>query len=158
MKLHIIFFVFCLVVMSCNEVTPKKLDPDRIVEEELQSINWNEVDSYPTFQQCDSLTDKSQENCFKNTISTHIYDYLARQQLIVTEDVSDTIELRIQIDKKGMAKLVELNLKDRTRELLPEIDSLFYNSIKMLPKIYPAIKRGQPVTTQFQLPVVITIQ
>lgn len=157
MKSHIIFFVFCLVFISCNEVNPKKLDPNSIVEEELQNINWNEVDTYPTFQRCDSLKDVSQEDCFKNTISSHINTYLSNQQLIVTEDVSDTIILKIQIDKDGNASLSEIVAKDHTREELPELDSLFLQGIEGLPKIFPAVKRGQPVKTEFQLPVVITI-
>lgn len=157
MKSYIIFFVLCLVFISCNEVNPKKLDPNILIEEELQSINWNEVDTYPTFKLCDTQEDVSEEVCFKNTISTHINSYLSQQQLIVTEDVSDTIILRIQIDKQGNPSLSEMKVKKQTREALPEIDSIFNQSIAGLPKIFPAIKRGQPVKTEFQLPVVIAI-
>ena len=41
-------------------------------------------------------------------------------------------------------------------ELNVLIDSIFKHTVSDLPKLYPAIKRGQPVKTKFILPILIS--
>ena len=51
--------------------------------------------------------------------------------------------------------LPNLKISKETLEALPNITNRINSAIDSLPKIYPAIKRGQLVTTQFKLPVII---
>jgi hypothetical protein len=50
-----------------------------------------------------------------------------------------------------------MTYKPETKTEIPNIDSLLINSLKTIPKIYPAIKRGQQVTTSFEFPIVVRI-
>ncbi len=136
----------------------EKIDEQTLVEEELKSINWNAVDEYPSFEDCNTDSSQSTEDCFKTILITSINSTLSDANTVVTEDVSDTLMLTLQIHREGHIKLTQIQARPQTREAIPELDSLMHKSIRELPQIFPASKHGQPVTTEFQLPVVIAIK
>lgn len=155
---RIVFLFVFLLVTSCDYFEKKKVYPEDLLEEELRTFNWNEVDTYPTFTSCDSVTGKEQsKQCFQNTITNSVNSFLEEQNIIVSEDVNDTIRLKIIINNKGDLQLESIERNPETVEQIPEIDSLLRQSLKSVPKIYPAIKRGQQVTTAFELPVIVRI-
>ena len=156
---RVVFLFLILLFTSCDYFEKKKVNSDDLLEEELQTFNWNDVDTYPTFNSCDSITAKAASKaCFQNTLLSSVNQYLEQQNIIVSEDVNDTIRLQLIIDNKGILKVDSITVKPETRFQIPEIDSLLYQSIKSIPKIYPAIKRGQQVTTAFELPVIVKIE
>lgn len=152
-------FLLFLTIFSCDYFEKKKLKTEDIVSQELETMDWNVVDQYPSFSVCDSVSEKQErKQCFENTILTKVNAYLSQQNIVVSEDVEDTITIKLQIDKTGDIFVLDVITKPETKSLIPEIDSLIFGSIKTLPKIFPAIKRGQQVTTEFVLPVVVSIQ
>lgn len=158
MKSAVYLSIF-LILSSCDYFETEKVTADEILQEELQSFNWNEVDQYPTFDNCNSITDKvASKQCFENTLRKEINRFLGQQIIIVDEDVSDTIILTIEIDKTGNLGIQKIDMSSTTRKLLPQLDSLLHHSFDSLPKVYPAIKRNQQVTTQFQLPIQLKIE
>ncbi|QNK79130.1 hypothetical protein H7F37_10460 [Winogradskyella sp. PAMC22761] len=145
-------------MISCDYFDKKKVYTEDLLEEELQTFNWNDVDAYPTFTSCDSVSVKEDRKiCFQNTLITNVNQYLAHQNLVVSKDVSDTIVLKIIIDYNGKLEVESIAIKPETVSEIPEIDSLLRQSLKTIPKIYPAIKRGQQVTTAFEFPVNVNI-
>lgn len=157
MKRLIVFSVLLLV--SCDYFENKKVKAEDIVTQELETMDWNAVDAYPSFSVCDAVSEKQQrKTCFESTILNHVNQYLSQQSIVVSEDVEDTISIKLQIDKLGKISILDINAKSETRRVIPKIDTLLYGSIKALPKIYPAVKRGQHVTTAFVLPVVVSIK
>ncbi len=154
----IVFLLILLLATSCNYFEKKKVYPEDLLEEELRTFNWNEVDTYPTFTSCDSITVREDSRaCFQNTIIGSVNQFLEAQHIVVSNDVNDTIRLKISIDNKGVLVVKSIQLQPETAIQIPEIDSLLRQSLKGIPKIYPAIKRGQPVTTAFELPVIVRI-
>lgn len=156
MKLRLLLLL--MVCCSCKEVNLKKVNESALVEEELKNINWNSVDEYPTFETCDSTSNESSETCFKATLVQHINSALSNANIVVTEDLNDTLILQLHIDHKGQISIPSIKAKKETREAIPDLDSLMRGSMSQLPKLFPAIKRGQQVSTEFQLPVVIVIK
>jgi hypothetical protein len=155
---RIVFLLILCVATSCNYFEKKKVYPEDLLEEELQTFNWNEVDTYPNFSVCDSLSAKEAlKNCFQNTLITSVNEFLQEQNIVVSEDVNDTIRLIIIIDKTGLLEVESIQLKSETEAQIPKIDSLLRQSLKGVPEIFPAIKRGQQVTTAFELPVIVRI-
>ena len=155
---RIIFLLILCFATSCNYFEKKKVYPEDLLEEELKTFNWNEVDTYPTFSNCDSITIKEDSKaCFQNTLIGSVNQFLEHQNIVVTDDVNDTIKLKIIIDNKGILEVESIRLKPETATQIPEIDSLLRQSLKGIPKIFPAIKRGQQVTTAFELPVIVRI-
>ncbi len=154
MKRSILIVILAL-LNSCDYFNKKKIDTKEILNEELKSINWNDVDEYPTFTICDSTDNK--KTCFEDVLRNRLNQQLAKQNIIVTEDISDTILLKIHIDNKGNFTLKEIISSEITRAQIPKLDSILRHSFDSLPKIYPAIKRSQQVATEFNLPVVVSI-
>ena len=154
----IVFLLILLLATSCNYFEKKKVYSEDLLEEELQTFNWKEVDTYPTFDNCDSITVKEDSKmCFQNTLITNVNKFLADQNIIVSNDVNDTIRLKIIINNTGFLEVESIKIQPETLIEIPEIDSLLRQSLKSIPKIYPAIKRGQQVTTVFELPVIVKI-
>ncbi|GGW54939.1 hypothetical protein DFQ11_101406 [Winogradskyella epiphytica] len=155
---RIVCLLILLLASSCDYFEKKKVYPEDLLKEELQTFNWNEVDTYPTFSNCDSMTTKEDlQACFQNTLIANVNDYLKAQNFVVSNDVNDTISLKIQINTTGLLEVQSIKIKPETVREIPEIDSLLHQSLNQLPKIYPAIKRGQQVTTAFELPVIVKI-
>jgi hypothetical protein len=152
----IFFLVLCF--SSCDYLDKKKVYSEDILKEDLQTINWNDVDEYPTFSSCNSSSTKSlRKQCFETTLTTFIMSQLASEAIIITKDINDTITITFQISEKGKLTVVEIKSSDLIRAQIPEMDTLLVKSLKDLPQIFPAIKRGQQVKTEFKLPVVIQV-
>ena len=151
--------ILLILILSCNYFETKKLSSQDIVNQELKTINWNEVDEYPSFSSCDSVSGKEQRKlCFETTVLNHVNLYLAQQQIVVSKDVEDTVHMKIRIDKKGTLHVLDINTASNTKLFLPEIDSLLLGSVSSLPQIFPATKQGQQVSTEFVLPVQLVIK
>ena len=77
---------------------------------------------------------------------------------IVNRTIQDTVILNFTISKQGEIILEELNIDDNIKELKNIIDISFQSSIEKLPKILPAIKRGQHVNVNFTLPIFVSTE
>ena len=129
-----------------------------ILKEDLQTFNWNEVDEYPTFVSCVTSTTKQQRKlCFENTLTTHIVSQLAQERIVITKEIKDTIIIKFLISEIGDLSVLEVKSSEQIKSQIPEIDSFLIQSLKGLPKILPAFKRGQQVKTEFKLPVIIKV-
>ena len=146
-------------MMSCDYFDKKKVYSEDLLENELEMFTWNDVDEYPTFTLCDSTTGKeNKKQCFENTLRDILNTNLAQHHIVVTEAIEDTVQLKITIDKEGNFSINSIKSSLLTQQEIPQLDSLLRKSLEDLPKIYPAIKRSQQVTTEFNLPVIIKIE
>ena len=149
-------FLF-LILFSCDFVSSNELVVADLVSKDLKTFNWNNVDTYPRFQNCDTIiNNESNFNCFVNTITSKLQTNLINSSFVVNSSVSDTLIINFNVTNKGDIILSELSKKSLISELNVLIDSIFKLTVSDLPKLYPAIKRGQPVKTKFLLPVLIS--
>ena len=155
---RLLLFISVVLITSCNYFEKQKVSSKDLLEDELESFSWNDVDEYPSFDSCDSISGKlNKKHCFENTLRNILNTNLAELNIVVNEDVNDTIVLKITIDNQGVFTINEIISNAQTQSQIPGIDSLLMQSFDDLPKIYPAIKRSQQVTTQFNLPVIVNI-
>lgn len=149
-------FILILALTSCEYFNAKKTSSEAILKEELQIFNWKDVDEYPTFSVCNSVKTKNEKTaCFTEVLTTHILEFLQNKTIIVTREVSDTINLKLQVSETGILSLLDVEADSLIVKEIPNIKALIYSSLDSLPKVFPAIKRGQQVKTEFDLPVVI---
>ena len=158
MKRIFIFLVF-LNLMSCDYFNKKKVYTEDLLENELEMFTWNEVDEYPSFASCDTTVGKNnKKQCFENTLRDILNNNLSQYHIVVSEAIEDTVQLEITIDKEGEFSINSIKSSFLTKQEIPQLDSLLRQSLDSLPEIFPAIKRSQQVTTQFNLPVIIKIE
>ena len=157
MQRVLIFFIL-IGFTSCNYFNVRKTSSEAIIEEELQTFNWNEVDKYPSFSVCDTSPDElSKKRCFEETLISTIYTNLTNENIRVKQDINDTVLIQFIISETGDLSLVETKMDSITKIEIPNIEDLISQSLESLPKIHPAIKRSQPVKTQFTLPIKIQV-
>lgn len=153
---HLYVFILVFMLTSCEYFNVKKTSSEAILNEELQTFNWNDVDVYPAFSSCDSISTKQEKKqCFENHLANQIFSFLESEGIVVSQDVNDTIVLKFQVSETGVLSLSSSEIETLTLQEIPNIKTLLDKSIDSLPKIFPAIKRGQQVKTAFELPVII---
>lgn len=156
---NFLIFIFFLSLISCDYFNVKKTSSEAILKEELQTFNWNEVDAYPSFSDCDSsLTKLVGKLCFERVLRRHIMASLQQEIIIVTQDIRDTLYLDFLLSEKGDLTLQKVDVDSITIAEIPSIKELLNNSLDSLPKIFPATKRGQQVKTEFKLPIIINVK
>lgn len=150
-----LLLIFILILTSCNFET-KKISSEEVLEQESRSLNWKEVDEYPAFEDCKNETGlAAAKNCFERKVASTIYSFLASQQPVVTESINDTLFIYLEITKEGEPQIDSVKVDTTVTSQLPKIEQWLRQSIDSLPKIYPASKRGIPVSTVFKMPVVV---
>ena len=159
MMKYILFLFFLFFFFSCELNINKKISVDEILDEEWKMFNWSDVDEYPSFTTCDSLLTLSQKKeCFISTLTNQISSDLISNAKIVNRIIQDTVILNFTISKDGEIDFDELILDEDIIELGGLIDLSFKSSIEKLPRIFPAIKRGQQVNVKFSLPIFVSTE
>ena len=156
MKFYFNYILF-IIFFSCDFAFNKELVVEDLVSNDLKTFNWNDVDTFPRFQNCDTIINKELNfNCFVNTLTSKLQANLIDNSVVVNSFLSDTLFVNFNVTNKGDIVLSELSNESVILELNVLVDSIFKLTVLDLPKLYPAIKRGQPVNTKFILPVLIS--
>lgn len=122
-------------------------------------VDYSSVDFYPSFKVCDGLIDKkAKAECFRITIHKKIGVELQQHTLSIKDSIDETIFVDLIINSKGEIIVQKIISTDHLKQQLPQLDSLLRQSVQKLTYIYPAIKRGIPVTTVYRLPVRILLK
>ena len=148
--------LFLILISSCqyfgSEVPSKK----ELLDKELNAINWNEVDEFPSFSECDKIKDERlQKQCFFEFLTQTIQEKLTSDTLATLYPELDTIEVKVTVFPNSIMKFEPQFPKDSTAYDTIKVDSILQSRLVNFPKVNPATKRGLPVKTQFILPVII---
>ena len=157
-KIFPILFLALLLLQSCRffEPVPSK---EQLLKKELQSINWKEVDEFPTVSDCEKITDEAmRRQCFFDFLTTAIQERLAVDTLSILYPQLDTIQVMVTVFPDASLKFEPQFPKDTVAYDTIKIDSILHARLVDFPKVNPAIKRGIPVKTQFILPVILKIE
>jgi|SRR5699024_6291745 len=150
----LIFIAFSL--FSCKEFETKKVSSSEIVQEEIKHIDWKNLDTYPSFSICENFSSKTEKrNCFEQEISKHIFEVLAHHQVSLKDSIREEMILNIEISKEGIPSLNHISVSDSLKNQIPDLEKWLNEAVDDLPEIYPAEKRGIPVSSDFKLPLVI---
>ena len=153
---HFFLLIVILFFNSCQYFEKQVPSEKELLQKELKSINWKEVDEYPTVADCEKITDKKQrQKCFFDVMSTLIQEKLNVDSLSIMYPELDTIEVKVTIFPNAVMKFEPQFPKDSVAYDTIKIDSILHARLVDFPKINPALKRGLPVKTQFILPVIL---
>ncbi len=141
---------------SCQFFETERVSSEKIYTEEIEAINWKDVDRYPYFSNCeDSLEKPEQKNCFINTIRTQIHQSISHGSLVAAREVYDTVMVNFEVSSNGKLSILQIKMDTVLQKEFPNLEQWLLESIDSLQPVSPAYKRGIPVKTQFVLPVVI---
>ena len=151
------FLIFLLfLATSCQFFETEKVSSEEIYKEEMETIDWKDVDRYPSFSNCKNQLEKpEQKDCFINTISSHLYKSISSEKMVSVREVYDTVKVNFEVSRNGELSILEIKMDTVLQKEFPNLEAWILQSIDSLKPVAPAYKRGIPVKTQFILPVII---
>ncbi|MCG2419905.1 hypothetical protein K8089_12815 [Aequorivita sp. F47161] len=156
MTQRLLFIFLLLLATSCQFFETEKVTSEKIFKEEIEAIDWKEVDRYPSFSNCENTLEKpEQKDCFINTISTHLYKSISHEDIVAVREVYDTVRVNFEVSSSGQLYILEIKMDTLLKKEFPGLENWIIQSIDSLQPVAPAYKRGIPVKTRFTLPVVI---
>jgi hypothetical protein len=152
-------FISLLIILlfhSCQYFEKQVPSEKELLQKELKSINWKEVDEYPSVADCEKIVGKKQrQQCFFEVMSQLIQSKLDIDTLSILYPELDTIEVKVTIFPNATMQFEPQFPKDSVAYDTIKIDSILHARLIDFPKVNPGIKRGIPVKTQFILPVIL---
>lgn len=152
----LVVFIFVLFCTSCDKFASSKKHNLKVLD---TIIDFTRVDHSPSFKACDSLIDTSKlSDCFRNTIHKKIGLELQKHSLFIKDSIDEDVFADILINAKGQIVLQEITSTENLKTQLPQLEHVLQQSVKNLPVINPAIKRGIPVATKYRLKLRILLR
>ncbi len=136
----------------------RRTSSDLILEEELHTINWQEVDTYPVFLECKESLRSDQLECFTEALHNKVIHGMRRYAQTNELDSLTELDILITIDANR-----KLKFSTNADTIVFKSSTNFHLFMKYIQEgldslvvVEPAFKRGIPVTTEFALPIVFT--
>ncbi|UCE93640.1 MAG: hypothetical protein JSV73_12725 [Flavobacteriaceae bacterium] len=153
----IIIISIILVSYSCDFISPKKRALRNTVLLDT-IIDYNEVDVYPLFLDCNNCDSSEKQNlCFEMELLRRLQRIMGKEMLQAAVKSRDTLTVEVLVDTNGKISIVEIHKPESLQNNLDQIDSLLFKSFAALPAtVQPSLKRGIPVNSMFTLPIVVS--
>jgi len=151
----IVYIIFCVIFCGCSHWETKKISKEKFFQDAWQTITINEVDTYPSFEHCSELQEKTkQRECFVNGIHNKLQEHLNQYSIVLTNSFTDSLQIYCMVNEKGFFCIDSMQVSSQLRNTLPEIELWIHDGFKTIPKVIPATKQGIPVNMRFEVPVV----
>ena len=161
----ILLSILCISLYACQE--SKSAEPE-ITQEEVDKQEaqkrladlGDEVDEYPSFKECESITTKDEKlKCFTDRLSKAYQEALNSQKLAIGGALSDTIKVTLVVSNEGVLSVKSVEASDNTLELLPDLEKILKDKTAGFEfDLTPAKKNQVSVTTGYVLPLVIDVK
>ncbi|MCL9804927.1 hypothetical protein NAT51_05315 [Flavobacterium amniphilum] len=154
-KIGLLIAVFPL-IQSCQYFEKNVPAKEELLQKELNKINWDEVDEYPSTTECDSITDKLQrKQCFFDYVSSQLELHLNNDTIKSLYPKQDTLKVKVTVLPDAMITFVSHFDIDTLSFDKVKADSVLQSKLSDFPLMEPAIKRGIKVKSEFIIPVVL---
>lgn len=141
---------------SCDLFTSKDKKTQEMINKELLEIDWNDVDNYPLFENCDeTLTKTGQRECFENELLAHLTSTLNDFEFVFDSEIDPTVQVDFLVDKDGRISISAIVKDPEIDRQMPEFDSIIGQGLKNISTLAPALKRGIPVKAKFRIPILL---
>ena len=153
------FLLVSIIVLSFTSCEYFSFEKNKNIEKINMDVDFTSVDFSPSFKVCDTLINKLKKtDCFRTTMHQEIYNSLTKNSIKLKNSIDETVLVVITIQSDKQVMLVSLKAPDSLLKYIPTLKKMIKKSIADLPDVYPAIKRGIPVTTQYKLPIRIKLE
>ncbi|MEO9891675.1 hypothetical protein [Aurantibacter sp.] len=152
----IFFLLFLCLMSSCGWLTSKEKKTQELVQQELLEIDFNEVDTYPLFENCDeTLTKNGQRQCFEREVLANCAKILNQYRFVLKANTDKNVLVDFLVDQNGEVSVLRIQKDNSIDELMPEFNQLITQGLEELPPLAPALKRGIPVKAKFRIPIIL---
>ena len=160
----ILLSILCVSLYACQESKPA--EPEVTQEEQEQKMAaerfealGKELDENPSFKECEDIATKDEKlKCFTGNLSKLYQEMLNSQKLAIGDALSDTVKVTLLINNEGVISVKEVEMSEKTKELLPSLEDLLRSETEKFPPIIPAKKNQVNVSSEFVLPLVIDVK
>lgn len=157
MRKFVMILVLCGLA-SCGFFESKEEKTQKRVQKELDAIDWNAVDAYPIFEDCDeNWTQTKQRECFENGLLEHFSKTLNEFEFILDEGIDPTVQVDFLVDEEGKITVTHIEKDTAIDRQMPEFDGIIRQSLLRIPPLAPAIKNRIPVKAKFRIPIVLNV-
>ena len=148
------FVLIGMLTNACSLFSSKEKRTQKLVAKEMEQIDWNTLDHYPLFVECDELmTAETQRSCFEESLVKKLSDGLSAYDLVLENQVSTVIYIDLLVDMEGKIKVVDMERNPDILAQIPDFNRMIQREVNELPKVEPALKRGVPVNVKFRIPI-----
>ncbi|MBF1126168.1 hypothetical protein [Capnocytophaga gingivalis] len=160
----ILLSILCVSLYACQESKPA--EPEVTQEEQEQKMAaerfealGKDLDENPSFKECEDIATKDEKlKCFTGNLSKLYQEMLNSQKLAIGDALSDTVKVTLLINNEGIISVKEVEMSEKTKELLPSLGELLMSETENFPPIIPAKKNQVNVSSEFVLPLVIDVK
>ena len=150
------FVPLILILSSCNYLLSKEERTQQLVSQELMAIDWNDVDQYPLFEECDEIALKRvQRDCFATEMLRRFSTAFNDTVFMVEQSINDTLKVDFVVDEDGFVTIMNIKENGDLEQLIPGFQSEVSRRLNDLTTVAPALKRGIPVSIKFRLPIIV---
>ena len=160
----ILLSILCVSLYACQESKPA--EPEVTQEEQEQKMAaerfealGKDLDENPSFKEGEDIATKDEKlKCFTGNLSKLYQEMLNSQKLAIGDALSDTVKVTLLINNEGIISVKEVEMSEKTKELLPSLGELLMSETENFPPIIPAKKNQVNVSSEFVLPLVIDVK
>lgn len=151
------WWVLLIIVLfsSCQYFLSKEEQTQKMVNAELMAIDWNDVDQFPLFEECDEMAQKTeQRSCFEREMLKRFGEAFSDTVYEVDQEIKDTLFVDFEVDEDGFVNITEIEENLEIENIVPG----FRDEIRLRFKdltVIPAHKQGINVKIKFRLPIVL---
>jgi len=151
-----LYILFFLLLSGCAWLTPKEELKAAYVAAQLKTIDWEAVDQFPLFNNCDETATKTQQKiCFEGLVKAELAQLIQEMNAVDSLSFSGNFTLSIRVDAKGSLTIEAPQSPPFELGVYEYFKSKLQEKFAGLPPLAPALKQGIPVATRFQIPVEI---
>lgn len=160
----ILLSILCVSLYACQESKPAEPEVTQEEQEQKMAVErfealGKELDENPSFKECEDIATKDEKlKCFTGNLSKLYQEMLNSQKLAIGDALSDTVKVTLLINNEGMISVKEVEMSEKTKELLPSLEDLLRSETEKFPPIIPAKKNQVNVSSEFVLPLVIDVK
>lgn len=157
MKYVLLFLLLC-VFSSCQLFEHKKVDAKTYFDNEIKTMDWDQIDTYPELKGCDAVIEKQESKaCFEKALVAYVGNSITSRalKLKATFTLQDTVLVHFKISETANISVVNIQLDSVVKSHFPKMETWIVEGIDSVQLVAPAYKRGVPVKTKFTLPIVL---
>lgn len=160
----ILLSILCVSLYACQESKPaepavtQEEQEQKMAAERFEALG-KDLDENPSFKECEDIATKDEKlKCFTGNLSKLYQEMLNSQKLAIGDVLSDTVKVTLLINNEGVISVKEVEMSEKTEELLPSLGELLMSETENFPPIIPAKKNQVNVSSEFVLPLVIDVK